>query len=100
MRDKTVGEHQPYIGIIKKKRHTNEKIMTCLFTDQAQVPLPAVVQSIARKVDYSYLKPSMIIIVVCTKNELIKFGDECAKKSLANNWDKRLVWASLRSVID
>ena len=52
-----MGEQDPYIGIIKKRRHDNAKIMTCLFTDQAPVILPPVIQSVAKKVDYSYLKP-------------------------------------------
>ena len=52
-----MGEQDPYIGIIKKRRHDNAKIMTCLFTDQAPVTLPPVIQSVAKKVDYSYLKP-------------------------------------------
>ena len=42
-------------------------------------------------------------IAACTKQELIKFGDECTiwlEKSLANEEDQRLVWASVKSVLD
>ena len=44
-----------------------------------------------------------MLIADCTKKELTKFGDKCAiwlEKSLANDGDKSLVWASLRSVLE
>ena len=105
LRSKTVGENQPYSGIIKNKIHAPNQLLTCLFTTQAPVHPPAVVQSVAKKADYSYLKSSMIIMIMadCTKKELIKLGDECTiwlEKSLTNEEDQRLVWTSVKSVLD
>ena len=100
-----MGENQPYSGIIKNKGHTPNQLVACLFTTQAPVHPPAVVQSVAKKADYSYLKSSMIIMIMadCTKKELIKLGDECTiwlEKSLTNEEDQRLVWTSVKSGID
>ena len=51
LRDSIFGEHEQYIGIIKKKRHADAQIITCLFADQATVPFPSVTQSVSKKVD-------------------------------------------------
>ena len=54
LRDRVMGEHEMYIGIIKKRSYDNAQIMVCLFADQAPVSLPPVVQNVAKKVNYSY----------------------------------------------
>ena len=54
--------------------------------------------------DYSYLKPG-ILSSDCTRRELSKFSAECniwLEKSLSteDRADTRLVWASVRAVLD
>ena len=60
MRDKIAGELEPYIDLIGDKRHNNKLLLDCLFSAQVPTCLPPVVQSVARKVDYSYLRPSIL----------------------------------------
>ena len=54
LRDRVMGEHEMYIGIIKKRSYDNAQIMVFLFADQAPVSLPPVVQNVTKKVNYSY----------------------------------------------
>ena len=102
-RDRVAGELETCIGIIGDKRHNNAHILACIFSAQVPTSLPPIVQSVARKVDYSYLKPS-ILCVDCSKKELNKFGDECSiwmEKSFKNaDGDRRLIWVSFRSVLE
>ena len=48
-----MGVHELYFGIIADKRHNNAQRLACSFSAQVPASLPPVVQSVARKVDYS-----------------------------------------------
>ena len=85
----------------------NKHLLSCLFSSEpttgAPAPVIPTVVSHQRK-DYSYLKPSLLS-ADCTRRELFKFSSECRiwlEKSLSveDRADSRLVWASIRTVID
>ena len=102
LRYATVATFSPYKGKFRKIRVDNKHLLSCLFSSEptSAPDAPAVV---SRK-DYNYLKPS-ILAGDCTRRELTKFSSECKmwlEKSLTpeDRADNRLVFASIRNVID
>ena len=100
LRNTMIGEFSQ--GLFRKQRSENKHLLACLFTSEP-VQTPVVTQNFGRK-DYSYLKPHMIV-ADCTKRELNKFKTECRmwlEKTLSDEdrRDKRLIYASIKSVID
>ena len=105
-RSKVRSVFSPYKGAFIEKRRINEHLLSCLFSETPRpdpVPAPSTTMLSQRK-DYGYLKPG-ILSSECTRRELVKFSEDCQiwlKKSLSadDRADTRLVWASIRSVLD
>ena len=107
--EKVRSTFSPYKGKFKNKGEQNKHLLTCLFsTETAAPPAPVQTQSTTtignQRKDYSYLKPT-ILSSDCTRRELSKFFSECSiwiEKSLTpeDREDTRLVWASVRAVLD
>ena len=104
LRYQLIATFSPYIG---KFREKGMLVSTCcLFSSEpvtTTAPVIPAVVSHPRK-DYTYLKPS-ILSADCTRRELSKIASECRiwlEKSLSveDREDSRLVWASVRAVID
>ena len=107
--EKVRSTFSPYKGKFKNKGDQNQHLLTCLFSSETTAP-PAPVQTQStttianQRKDYSYLKPTTLSSD-CTRRELSKFFSECSiwlEKSLTpeDRADTRLVWASVRAVLD
>ena len=85
----------------------NKHLLTCLFSTEpaTTTPVPATPTMVShQRKDYLYLKPS-ILSADCSRRELSKFSSEChiwLEKSLSteDQEDSRMVWASIRAVLD
>ena len=105
-RNKVRSVFSPYKGAFTEKRRINEHLLSCLFSETPSpnpVPAPSTIIMPQRR-DYGYLKPG-ILSSECTRRELVKFSEACQiwlEKSLSaeDRADTRLVWASIRSVLD
>ena len=97
----------PYKGKFREKRMNNKHLLTCLFSTEpaTTTTVPAIPTMVShQRKDYSYLKPS-ILSADCSRRELSKSSSECRiwlEKSLSaeDRADSRLVWASIRAVLD
>ena len=107
--EKVRSTFSPYKRKFKDKGEQNQHLLICLFSSETAAP-PAPVQTPStttianQRKDYSYLKPTTLSSD-CTRRELSKFFSECSiwlEKSLTpeDRADTRLVWASVRAVLD
>ena len=115
LKEKVRSVFSPYKGKFQQKRVQNTHLLSSLFSSEAgappgmslpgmSLPPPTMVSHVSQRKDYSYLKPS-ILSSDCTRRELSKFSSECSiwlEKSLSaeDQADTRLVWASVRAVLD
>ena len=105
-RSKVRSVFSPYKGAFTEKRRMNRHLLSCLFTETPSpnpVPAPSTTIMPQRR-DYGYLRPG-VLSSECTRRELVKFSEACQiwlEKSLSaeDRADTRLVWASIRSVLD
>ena len=107
IRDAAAGEWQPYVGIFTRLYHEKSDLLLCLLEDQASCSSAgssrqSSVERPKHRIDFSYLRPDTLSIE-CNSKELIKFKDDFSiwiEKSLGSIQDAKLVWVSLRSVVD
>ena len=84
----------------------NGHLLSCLFSETPSPnPVPAPSTTImSQRRDYGYLRPA-VLSSECTRRELVKFSEACQiwlEKSLSaeDRADTRLVWPSIRSMLD
>ena len=77
--------------------------MDCLFSTSVSSSLPPPSQGpVMHRIDFGYLRPE-ILSINCNKKDLEKFEDDFLiwiKKTFGSTEETKLVWASLRSVLD
>ena len=109
LKNKVRSVFSPYKGRFQDKRDRNNHLLGTLYSAEGgalssmSLPPPPTMVTHQRK-DYNYLKPA-ILSSDCTRRELSKFSSDCSiwlEKSLSpdDRSDTRLVWASVRAVID
>ena len=109
MKNKVRSVFSPYKGKFRERRNKNSHHLSYLFSSEAApppatVPAPTTTMVAHQRKDYSYLRPGTLSSE-CTRRELSKFSAKCQiwlKKSLSadDRADTRLVWASIRGVLD
>merc|ERR1711888_115776 len=109
LKNKVRSVFSPYKGRFQEKRDKNNHLLGSLYSAEGGVPSamslpPPTTMVTHQRKDYSYLKPA-ILSSDCTRRELLKFSSKCniwLEKSLSadDRSDTRLVWASVRAVID
>ena len=106
MQEKVRSQFSPFKTRFATKREDNRHLLSCLFSSESTVQqvLPQSTTMINQRKDYSYLRPR-VLNFDCSRKELAKFVQDSKvwiDKALSQDdrSDPRLVWASIRSILD